>query len=161
MSYNFKAQPLRVRTETVTTKKSGPSRHSLAPGAQHLNGQRSRHSPAPVKKGARAPEISKIAKPSSKRTPPVDFGNEESDVEISPTIPKKKRKQDGAYEPDLNRQVRSRKAFSDEDDGVFPMIHAASIPPLDKNTKYIPLIASSLEEAEISLQYPSASQQEK
>ena len=161
MSFNFKPQPLRVRTETVTTKRSAPSRHALAPGTQHLNSQQIRRSPAHVKEGVRAPESSKHTKPLSRRTPPVDFGDEESDTEVSPTIPKKKRKQDEAYEPDLERQVRSRKAFSDEDGGIFPMIHAASIPPLDKNTKYIPLIAGSSEEAEVSLQYPSASQQEK
>ena len=161
MSFNFKPQPLRVRTETVTTKRSAPSRRALASGAQHLNSQQVRRNPAHLQRGARAPESSKHAKPPSKRTPPVDFGNEESDTEVSPTIPKKKRKQDEAYEPDLKRQVRSRRAFSDEGDGVFPMIHAAGVPLLDKNTKYIPLIAGSSEEAEVSLQYPSASQQER
>ena len=161
MSFNFKSQPLRIRTETITSKKTSASRTTPVPIPQRLNSQKARPSNGPAQKKSMNLEPRKQNKTSAKRTPEVDFGNDESDAEVSPTIPKKKRKQEEDYEPDLKRQIRSRKAFSEDDSGVFPMVHAASIPSLDKNTKYIPLLAGTSESTEISLQYPSASQQEK
>ena len=64
-------------------------------------------------------------------------------------------------EPDPNRQIRSRKAFSEEDGGVFPMIHAADVASLSKHTKYKAAFPNDPEAIEVLLQYPSASQNER
>ena len=64
-------------------------------------------------------------------------------------------------EPDLNRQIRSRRAFSGEDGGQFHMIHAAEIASLSTPSKYSPAFPNDPNAIEVQLQYPSASQREK
>lgn len=64
-------------------------------------------------------------------------------------------------EPDPKRQIRSRKAFSEENGGVFPMIHAADVASLSKPTKYKAAFPNHPQAIEIQLQYPSASQRER
>ena len=64
-------------------------------------------------------------------------------------------------EPDPKRQIRSRKAFSEEDGGVFPMVHAVDVASLSKPTKYKAAFPNDPQAIEIRLQYPSASQSEK
>ncbi len=66
----------------------------------------------------------------------------------------------GDVEPDLKRQIRSRKAF-EEDGGVFPMVHAVVVASLSKATKYKAAFPNDPQAIEIQLQYPSASQREK
>lgn len=74
---------------------------------------------------------------------------------------RKRARRMGDVEPDLKRQIRSRKAFSDEDGGVFPMVHAVNVASLIKPTKYKAAFPNDPRAVEIHLQYPSASQKEK
>ncbi|KAM0800176.1 putative histone methylation protein Dot1 [Usnea florida] len=64
-------------------------------------------------------------------------------------------------EPDPKRHIRNRKAFSEEDGGVFPMVHAADVASLSKPTKYKAAFPNDPQAIRIRLQYPSASQSEK
>ena len=64
-------------------------------------------------------------------------------------------------EPDSDRQIRSREAFSGEDGGQFHMIHAADIASLSTPSKYSPAFPNDADAIEVQLQYPSASQGEK
>ena len=90
----------------------------------------------------------------------------ESDSEDDGTTPgvegvRKRVRRDSDFEPDPSRQIRSRKAFSEEDGGTFPMVHAADIATLSKAKEYIPAFPNELQSPEILLQYPSSSQHEK
>ena len=64
-------------------------------------------------------------------------------------------------EPDLKRRIRSRKAFSEDDGGIFPMVHAADFASLNKPTKYRAAFPDDPQAIRIHLQYPSASQCER
>ena len=64
-------------------------------------------------------------------------------------------------EPDFSRQIRSSRAFSGEDEGEFPFVHAADIASLSNATKYVPAFPNDEQVTQICLQYPSASQREK
>lgn len=74
---------------------------------------------------------------------------------------RKRARRIGDMEPDPKRQIRSRKAFSDEDGGVFPMVHAIEVASLSKPTKYKAAFPNDPQAIKIHLQYPSASQSEK
>ena len=88
-----------------------------------------------------------------------DEDGDVSDEDLSMSA--KRVKKHGGVEKDTNRQIRSKKAFSEEDGGVFPMIHASTIASLDGATKYKRAFPGYPDILDISLQYPSASQQEK
>ena len=75
--------------------------------------------------------------------------------------PRKRARGIGDVEPDPDRQIRSRKAFSEEDGGFFPMVHAVDVASLSKPTKYKAAFPDDPQAIEIQLQYPSASQSEK
>jgi H3 lysine-79-specific histone-lysine N-methyltransferase len=60
---------------------------------------------------------------------------------------------------DSKRHLRSRRAFSEADGGVFEMIHAADISSVSKKPKLA--ITLSAENVTVELQYPSASQRER
>ena len=64
-------------------------------------------------------------------------------------------------EPDLNRQIRSKEAFADVNNGLFTMVHAADIASSSKPTKFKPAFPGFLDDNFVSLQYPSASQMER
>lgn len=74
---------------------------------------------------------------------------------------KKRARRASNVEPDPNRHIRSRRAFSDAEAGKFPMVHASAIASLSKPTKYKPAFPNDPQAIEICLQYPSASQREK
>jgi len=74
---------------------------------------------------------------------------------------RKRVRRNSKLEPDLNRQIRSRKAFAEEDDGKFPIVHAADIASLSRPAQYILAFPNDPQATEINLQYPSASQREK
>ena len=63
-------------------------------------------------------------------------------------------------EPDPKRHIRSRKAFSEDDGGVFPMVHAADVASLNRPTKYKAAFPNDPQAIRVHLQYPSASQSE-
>ena len=59
------------------------------------------------------------------------------------------------------RAVRCQIAFSEDDDGIFPTVHAADIASLEKPPKYRLAFPQNDDIYSITLQYPSASQQER
>lgn len=86
-----------------------------------------------------------------------DDDGDVSDEDLSAST--KRVRKDGGIEKDLNRQIRSKKAFSEEDGGSFTMIHASTIASLD-HTKYKRVFPDHPAVLRIGLQYPSASQRE-
>ena len=74
---------------------------------------------------------------------------------------RKRARRHSNVEPDLDRQIRSRKAFSEEDAGSFHIVHAADIASLSKPAAYIPAFPNEPQTTEIHLQYPSALQRER
>ena len=88
-----------------------------------------------------------------------DEDGDVSDEDLSAST--KRVKRFDSIEKDINRSIRSKKAFSDEEGGNFPMIHASTIASLDKPTKYKRVFPDYPGVLEINLQYPSASQREK
>lgn len=75
------------------------------------------------------------------------------------TEQRKKVKLSAEPEVDTRRQIRSRKAFSADEDGRFPMVHAADIASLNTSTKYKAAFSQS-QSTTVAIQYPSASQAE-
>lgn len=88
-----------------------------------------------------------------------DSDDDVSDQDLGAARKRARRNSD--VEPDLNRRIRSRKAFSKEDGGVFPMVHAIDVASLSKPTKYKAAFSNDPQAIQIRLQYPSASQSEK
>ena len=73
---------------------------------------------------------------------------------------RKRARRHSTIEPDPNRCIRSRKAFSNDDGGKFEMVHAASIANVGKSKDYQLAFPMNPELKEVFLQYPSASQKE-
>ena len=71
--------------------------------------------------------------------------NKRQKVEVTPTV-------------DTKRQLRSKRAFSDDDHGAFPMIHAADIASPVRKSKLPDL---QEDKVTVELKYPSASQHER
>ncbi len=86
--------------------------------------------------------------------------DEGSQSESSSVSRKKVKRCETAKPLDPMRRLRSALAFN-ESKSEFEMIHAADIPGLDKSTKYKPIFQGLNEGTIVSLQYPSASRQEK
>jgi [histone H3]-lysine79 N-trimethyltransferase len=74
--------------------------------------------------------------------------------------PRKRAKTSVSAEPDMNRKVRSIKAFSEENGGILKIIHAADIASL-KSSEYEPALRASPKQMQQLLQYPSASKPER
>jgi [histone H3]-lysine79 N-trimethyltransferase len=60
---------------------------------------------------------------------------------------------------DLKRRLRSKRAFSEADGGVFEIIHAADISSVSKKSKLATAVPADI--ITVELQYPSASQRER
>ena len=160
----LKSQPLEVHKESVTGKKATP-KSGPARGAQQF--PEPRHSPKdggkPLAKRPKS-ELKASKKPIKGRESSrlaIDFGSDESDADDVLELPQKRSKRDTVYQPDLKRRVWSRNAFSNDDSGIFSMVHAADIPSVDKSIKFQPSFEGLSDGAEIALQYPSASQKER
>jgi len=69
----------------------------------------------------------------------------------------KRQKVDGPV--DLKRNLRSRKAFSEDNGGVFEMIHAADIASPTRKSKLVTAVEEK--NVTVELKYPSASQRER
>lgn len=98
-------------------------------------------------------------KPSAQTRLVSDSDSQESDN--GSEVPAKRTKLTPDTRNTQRRQLRCKIAFSEEDDGVFPMVHAADIASLDKLPKYRLSFPENADCHTTSLQYPSASQQEK
>ena len=92
---------------------------------------------------------------------PLESDSDDDGADRDLESARKRVRRDSKIEADINRQIRSKKAFSDEDGGNFLMVHAADIASLSKPTKYIAAFPNDPQATEIYLQYPSASQREK
>jgi hypothetical protein len=88
------------------------------------------------------------------------FDEDTSSSNDEETVSKRRRVEVTSRSEDLNRQLRSRKAFSSEDGGKFAMIHAADTTAVPRKTSTIPASAT-IEEIIVKLRYPSASQRER
>ena len=156
-----KAKNVHIKQEVVKTVLN--PQKTFVPFPQHPN-KRS----LPDKK-AKSPNC-QTAKPSSKaraqnhRRRPAstpqrlesDSEDDASDQDLGDARKRARRTSD--VEPDSKRQIRSRKAFSEDDGGVFPMVHAANVASLSKPTKYRAAFPNDPGVIRIRLQYPSASQ---
>jgi H3 lysine-79-specific histone-lysine N-methyltransferase len=103
-------------------------------------------------------DLSRLQAPKSKsrRLSPaarIDWGSDGDDLDDSNTDfeepSRKKQKLDQVV--DIKRRLRQKQAFSEQDGGVFDMIHAADISSS----------ASATEVVTVELKYPSASQKER
>ena len=90
-----------------------------------------------------------------------DTSSDDSGSDVSLGASRKRFKTSAETEPDLKRQIRCQKAFSEVDNTAFPMVHAAEIASVDRSTKFVAAFGDSTGSAEIELQYPSASQRER
>ncbi|MCJ1478795.1 Nucleosomal histone H3-Lys79 methylase [Lambiella insularis] len=175
MSFNYllkntsaKAQPLQIRKESVSIKPASrlPSLKDVArpPKGQHLQLRKAQRTEDKVRGTTTRLVKNQNVRPRKRQTPSqgrTDFGSEESEGEEDQQGLRKKLKPGLEQKSDLKRHVRNEKAFSEEDDGIFPMVHAGDIPFLDKATKYIPAFEGLPENTELLLQYPSVSQRER
>ncbi len=99
-------------------------------------------------------------------TPRFDSDNSDEDTEVES---KKRRKVEAGAYIDTSRHVRDLHSFSEEGQGVFPMIHAADVANLGSDeqpnpnyaTFFTALTGDEDEAPAIELQYPSASQRER
>ncbi|CAL8574544.1 Nucleosomal histone H3-Lys79 methylase [Xanthoria parietina] len=86
--------------------------------------------------------------------------SDSAESETPAETPRKRSKLvNGARKP-MKRKLRSVAAFSEDDHGLFPMVHASDIAALDKPTKYRCAFPQQETQQGVQLQYPSASQQE-
>jgi H3 lysine-79-specific histone-lysine N-methyltransferase len=176
----IKVVPSKVTTVRVQeTKKLAPlPSKAKAESAKRHQAQRARGSPAQSRGSPSTPRSGPATpnsdwqdstrlkvkrKPSRSHSPAhqrlVSSDEDDSDNgkgSGSENLPAKKQKLDNSI--DVNRRLRSRKAF-DSDDGVFTMIHAADLPFGQHKTKLGPDIGVG--KVIVELQYPSASQRER
>lgn len=170
-----------IRTARVAAPEKKPPRPSAL--AQHSKSRENvptassaRGSPAsasarssPVMSTSRATDSTRLQAPTgrqNRRSPArqqdrVDFGDDDDDDDEGDYTTdmegssRKRQKLDESI--DFKRQLRQKQAFSDEDGGVFEMIHAEDISFEDKKKESEPLT----EHVTVKLQYPSSSQQER
>lgn len=166
-----KQQTPTTHTETVTASaapKISPFMHAQTPNPRKFHAKKalkqneikaSRSPTAPAQKSRkRASQSQQRLESDSGGDDDDEDNNDVSDHGLDPSRKKARRGSD--VEPDLNRNIRSRKAFSDEDGGEFPMIHGSNIASLSKPMKFKAAFPDDQQAIEIQLQYPSASQKE-
>ena len=100
------------------------------------------------------------ASPNAWHQPKFDEDDGESSDEDD-SLKKRRRTEGVSGSVDLKRRLRSRRAFStDEDGGKFTMIHAADTTAVPRKTSKISESAT-IEDITVKLRYPSASQRER
>lgn len=170
----FSLQPKKPQIrKVVQTRPAPPSRSS-----SQTPGTSSRTSPSDKPKkfqGSGSRSVSRDPDlPSSKRrlntpsqnrkrqTPEQRLSSDDdsSDTDTSFEVRKRARTGDGA-EPDLERRLRSLKAFSEGEVKTLPIVHAANITSVQKAGCFKPAFGSTGRPTEILLQYPSASPKER
>ena len=175
MSFNYllkkpsaSTQSLQIRKEIVTTRTTaGSVRPSSATSCSNNSQPHRTHTRRTQDKLRRSPSHSTkkqseiIQKKRTLSRGLVTFSSDDSDADEDIERSSKKVKAEVVQDLELYRQIRNKQAFSEDGSGIFPMVHAADIPSLDKATKYIPSFEGLPENTEVSLQYPSASQRER
>ncbi len=160
----IKAQPAQVRTEIVLA----PVKPHRSPNSNPrlkdnrylpltLNAKRKPVTKEQISK----PRTQNLRKRPSLAQPRLESDSDESSNDQIVEGSRKRVRVSTDVEEDTKRQVRCGKAFSDEDRGWFPMVHAADIASLSKPTKYKAVFPDCAQATGIFLQYPSASQQER
>lgn len=151
-----------MHTETVKANpppKISPFMHARLPRKHTFASKRAPpNDRLPKQKASSRSPLPKARKRPVDETQVWDDDGDVSEEDLSAST--KRVRKDGSVEKDLNRRIRSTKAFSEEDGADFSMIHGSSIASLHKPTKYKRAFPDSLDVLEISLQYPSASQRE-
>ncbi|KAI9698724.1 MAG: Nucleosomal histone H3-Lys79 methylase [Candelina mexicana] len=173
----IKAQNLQVRREVVKAVAKPETSRLTAASCNRSNGSSSTvdrqlsvrmgkngtadsRSPTPASRPLKSRSNGRI-KQFSPAPPLFSSGSEDNDSAKSPEGPRKKVKRSSSGEPDLKRVVRSRQAFSKDDNGVFQMVHGADIASLGEPNKFNAAFDEFATCDDLLLQYPSASQQER
>ncbi|KAA8652553.1 hypothetical protein EYZ11_002582 [Aspergillus tanneri] len=135
----------RVSPSEIPKKPRGSESRSLSRDTDHLSSRR-RSTPLQNRK---------------RQTPELRLSSDDdaSDTDTSFEVRKRARTGDST-EPDLERRVRSLKAFSEDNVKRFPMVHAADI-TIQKAENFKPAFGENAQSTEIALQYPSASPKER
>ena len=159
----LKSQTSQIRRETVSTAPDPRKRFVPTPQRPKTDNVRSsqglkRTEPASTSLKPRRQDSRKRILPAQQR---FDTSSDDSGSDASLGASRKRVKTSAETEPDLKRQVRCQKAFSEVDDTVFPMVHAADIASVDISSKFIAAFGEPIDCAEIELQYPSASHGER
>lgn len=152
-----------VHTETVKAKVAptvSPFMHNRPPIVRKILKKevKSRKDTTPKSSRASTPRPRKRASETPQRFESDTDGGDASDEDLLGS--RKRMRMNDQIEVDEKRQIRSRRAFSDTEDGEFPMVHASDIATLSKLTKFSPAFPSHPEADKIALQYPSSSQRE-
>ena len=155
-----------LQQEVIKTTPDARKTQSPIPFAQRLNNRPLHMKQAPKPKGTKAtpsPRL-RLQNPRKRAASTPQRFDSDSDDDVSDgdlNISSKRARRRSEPEPDATRQIRSRKAFSAENGGQFPMVHAADIASLKKPNEYKTAFPEYPEAVEVQLQYPSASQREK
>lgn len=149
------APPLRTPSLTPTTaSRTSPSKN--ARGSESRSASRDPDHLA-SKRRLGTPRQSRKRQTPEQR---LSSDEDESDTDASLEVRKRARTGDSA-EPDLERRVRSLKAFSEDHAKSLPMVHAADITSIQKAGNFKPAFGEKVQSTEIALQYPSASPKER
>ncbi|KAL2864707.1 histone methyltransferase DOT1 [Aspergillus lucknowensis] len=136
---NLPAQPRKTR-DPVSRSASGERNDSPSKG--RLTPLRTRKRPTPEQRLS------------------SDDDDDGSDTDTSLEMRKRARTGDSA-EPDLERRLRSLKAFSGDEAKSLPIVHAAEITSGQKLGKFKPAFGNTDQRTEAHLQYPSATSKER
>lgn len=172
--FGIKPNPPKFRTEMIAVPKTptplNPKRAAKSTSAststQALKPKSSKRNLPPTSSSPEASNPSGRVNNKRKATnspAPIwdDDSSDDQDDEANQIGRKSRRQKTDSSEPgfarDPGRQLRSEKAFTDQDGGIFKMIHAADIAGGSKH------ISHDLDEekAVVQLKYPSASQHER
>ena len=159
----LKPQTSQIRRDTISTAPDPRKRFIPTPQRPKIDDSRSSQ---PLKRnGPTSTSLKPPRQDSRKRISPAqqrfDTSSDDSGSDVSLGDSRKRVKTSAETEPDLKRQIRCQKAFSEVDDTAFPMVHAADIALVDKSSKFVAAFGESTGGAEIELQYPSASHRER
>ncbi|PTU25492.1 hypothetical protein P175DRAFT_0452360 [Aspergillus ochraceoroseus IBT 24754] len=143
--------PSRSRTSSVAPPKKTqePDSRSASGEREHISSKRRLGTPLRNRK-----------RPTPEQRLSSDDDDDASDTDTSFEVRKRARTGDSP-EPDLQRRVRSVKAFSEEGARSLPMVHAAEITSIQKAGKFKPAFENKSQPADIFLQYPSAASKER
>ena len=160
----IQSQPLKTRKQVVVNEVPNTSKTFT----RALSASNVRASPtlqdAKNHFTSKPPSIKAQAQKSKKRPSPAQArlesdSDDESGTENDAGVDRKRAKLSTEPHIDIRRQIRSRGAFSEDDNGLFTMVHSANIASLGEPTKYRAAFPNS-QTMTVSLQYPSASQTE-
>lgn len=159
----LKPQTSQIRRETIST--APDPRKRFIPTPQRPKSDDSRPSKGLKRNGPTSTSLKPRRQDPRKRISPAqqhfDTSSDDSGSDGSLGASRKRIKTCIETEPDLTRQIRCQKAFLENNDTSFPMIHAADIASVDNSSKFVAAFGESTGCAEIELQYPSASRKER